>query len=286
MAIQIPNLLQNTKLSKKKTKLFRKLKLNVFPAVGRSKGKIVTHHKGGANRTFLIRHNQKKIANSYMEFLVLKLVYDANRTSKLALICNSFGICQFIIAPENIKIGSIIHYSNSIFSKEMSILPGSNCTLNIIPTGSLIHNIEKIPGQGGVYARSAGCFGKLMIRKRFFQKYYAGIILPSKKLVYLSTQCTASVGSVSNTLHKFKNVKKAGKNRNFGKRPTVRGVAMNPIDHPHGGGEGKSATSALPKTPWGYPAKWKKTIKVKKIQKIKTFISKINKFGVSLKNKY
>jgi len=236
-------------------------------------------------RTFLIRHNQGRIGASFMEFIVLQVVYDPNRTASLALICNGFGICQFILAPENIKVGSTIYYSNSIFTREMVFVSGSNCTLHTIPTGSLIYNIEKVPGHGGVYARSAGCSAKLMIKKRLFAKYYAGILLPSKKLIYLSAHCVASVGVVSNGSHKFIHLRKAGTNRNFGKRPTVRGVAMNPIDHPHGGGEGKSSTGSSPKTPWGRLAKWKKTIKQKKIQKLKVFISKMNKLGISLKTK-
>jgi len=220
-----------------------------------------------------------------MEFIVLQIIYDPNRTASLALICNGFGICQFIIAPENIKVGSTVYYSNSIFTKEMTLVSGSNCTLHTIPTGSLIYNIEKIPGHGGIYARSAGCSAKLMIKKRVLSNYYAGIILPSKKLIYLPTHCVASLGIVSNPLYKFKSILKAGRNRNAGKRPKVRGVAMNPIDHPHGGGEGKSSTNASPKTLWGRLAKWKKTIKKTKIQKDKIFISKINKLGVSLKTK-
>jgi large subunit ribosomal protein L2 len=267
-------------------KLFRKLKFTIKQKAGRcaNRGTIVTRHKGSSlHRPFIINYTKSKIATTYTEFVVVNLRYDASRSALLALIVNSLGVYQYILAPSDIVPGSKLYYSNSIFSPKMALSPGTNSSLRNIPTGTKIYNIESVPGQGGIYARSAGCFAKLMIKKQILGKQYAGLILPSKKLIYLPLMCHAFLGRVSNSTNKLKILRKAGVSRNCGIRPTVRGVAMNPIDHPHGGGEGKSSTSALPKTPWGKQAKWKKTTLNYKRLKYKILISKMNRFSISLR---
>jgi large subunit ribosomal protein L2 len=264
----------------------KKFKIIKKSTGGRSNsGKIVTRHRGAGIRRFYIAYNRSRLAVMYSEFVVVRFIYDALRDSKLALIANNQGVCQLILAPEGVQLGSLLYYSNTFFSRDMSFAPGTNGPLYNLPTGSRIYNVENKPGQGGVYARAAGCYAKLLIKKQLEGQRLAGIQLPSKKIIYVLSTCHAFLGRVSNFRHKFKILGKAGTKRNFGIRPTVRGVAMNPIDHPHGGGEGKKATPALPRTPWGKPAKWKKTTNKIKRQKYNIFISRINNLATSVLTK-
>ncbi len=186
---------------------------------------------------------------------VASLEYDPNRTAWIALIFYKDGDKRFIVAPEGLKVGDQVLSSN-----KADIKPGNNLQISFVPVGTFIHNIEVEPGKGGRLARSAGSYGQLMAK----EGDYAQIRMPSGEIRLVHVNCRASIGQVSNLEHENVKIGKAGRSRWMGIRPTVRGVAKNPVDHPMGGGEGKSSGGRHPTTPWGKPTKGYKTRKNKR----------------------
>ena len=186
---------------------------------------------------------------------VASIEYDPNRTAWIALINFADGDKRFIIAAEGLKVGDKVVSSNSA-----DIKPGNNLQIFNIPVGTFIHNIEVEPGKGGKLARSAGGYGQLMAK----ETDYAQVRMPSGEIRLVHINCRASIGQVSNLEHENVTIGKAGRSRWMGIRPTVRGVAKNPVDHPMGGGEGKSSGGRHPTTPWGKPTKGYKTRKNKR----------------------
>ncbi|WP_035589677.1 50S ribosomal protein L2 [Hippea jasoniae] len=182
--------------------------------------------------------------------VVKAIEYDPNRSARIALIAYRDGEKRYIIAPVGLNVGDVIEAGDNVEIKVGNALPIKN-----IPVGTIIHNIELKPGGGGQLARSAGSMAQIMAK----EGNYAHIKLPSGEMRLIHVNCYATVGQVGNTEHSNINWGKAGRMRHRGFRPQVRGVAMNPIDHPHGGGEGKTGTGGTPVTPWGVPTKGYKT---------------------------
>ena len=214
-----------------------------------SYGKITVRHRGGGNkvkyRIIDFRRNDTEAAK------VIGIEYDPNRTAYIALLENESGKKSYIIAPVGLKDGDVV-YSGA----EADIKPGNTLPLANIPTGTFIHNIELHPGKGGQLVRSAGSAAQLISK----ENDQALIRLPSGEVRIVALNCKATIGQVGNIEHDTVKVGKAGKTRHKGIRPTVRGSVMNPCDHPHGGGEGKSPIGhANPMTPWGKPALGLKT---------------------------
>jgi large subunit ribosomal protein L2 len=186
--------------------------------------------------------------------IVKSIEYDPNRSARIALIVYTDGIKNYIIAPDKMKVRDMIECG-----KEASIKPGHRLALQDIPEGWQICNIETTPQKGGRLVRSAGTFATLMVKG----EKYAQVKLPSGEVRLFALDCMATIGQVSNPEFKYISIGKAGRNRNLGRRPSVRGMAMNPVDHPHGGGEGRSK-GHLSQTPWGKPTKGYKTRKKNK----------------------
>lgn len=196
--------------------------------------------------------------------IVRRIEYDPNRTAYIALICYKNGILSYIISIEGLNIGDeIINYSKKKKKEEINLSKGNKLYLHQIPEGSIISNIELIEGNGAQLCRSAGSCGVLLNRYNYIGGIflYSLIRLSSGVEYLISNNCTAVIGSVSNNQYFLKELTKAGTSRNKGKKPTVRGVAMNPIDHPHGGGEGKKGSNVIAKSPWGKKSKGIKTRK-------------------------
>ncbi|TAN56236.1 MAG: 50S ribosomal protein L2 [Magnetospirillum sp.] len=181
---------------------------------------------------------------------VERLEYDPNRTAFIALIKYEDGTLSYILAPQRLGVGDVV-----VSGERADIKPGNCMPLKNMPVGTIVHNIEMKPGKGGQMARSAGTYAQLVGK----DAGQAQIKLMSGELRLLSSECVATVGAVSNPDQKNISIGKAGRSRWLGKRPHVRGVAMNPIDHPHGGGEGRTSGGRHPVTPWGKPTKGKKT---------------------------
>lgn len=220
-----------------------------------NKGRITVRHKGGGHKK-LYRIIDFKRSYLYVTGTVKRFEYDPNRSALLALISYRTGILSYIIAPEDLSVGDTI-----ISGFNVKIKVGNALMLQEIPLGTKIHNIEMQPGKGGQLARSAGTFGTILKK---FSNNYVLVQLSSGKKCFLPSTCFATIGSVSNAKHNFINYGKAGAKRHLGIRPTVRGVAMNPVDHPHGGGEGKSKGGRPSVTPWGFITKGRKTRSKKK----------------------
>jgi large subunit ribosomal protein L2 len=228
----------------------RKLIAKLSKSGGRNNyGRITVRHTGGGHK----RHYRM------VDFLrdkrdipakVASVEYDPNRTAYIALLNYADGEKRYILAPLGLNVGD-----NVSASEKADIKPGNNLSLAAIPVGTLIHNIEVEPGKGGRLARSAGGYAQLMAK----EGEYCQIKMPSGEMRLLHSRCRASIGQISNTDHENITIGKAGRVRWMGIRPTVRGVAMNPIDHPHGGGEGKTSGGGHPRTPWGQPTKGYKT---------------------------
>ncbi len=215
-----------------------------------SYGRITVRHRGGGNRKKyrLIDFKRRKAG---VPATVLGLEYDPNRSAFIALIQYEDGEKSYIIAPNGLKTGDTV-----ISGPEADIKPGNALPLANIPTGTFIHNVELYPGKGAQLARAAGNMAQLMAKENGM----ALLRLPSGELRNVSVNCMASIGQVSNIDHENVKIGKAGRKRNMGWRPTVRGSVMNPNDHPHGGGEGKSPVGRPgPVTPWGKPAMGYKT---------------------------
>ncbi|MFA6171066.1 MAG: 50S ribosomal protein L2 [Patescibacteria group bacterium] len=211
-----------------------------------SQGKITIRHRGGGARRF-IRIVDFKRDKFEVPARVASIEYDPNRGARLALLHYRDGEKRYIIAPVGMNVGDTVVSSK----KEAPVKPGNTMPLEFIPAGVFVHNVELEPGQGGKLARGAGNAISVMgIEGKFAQ-----LRMPSKEIRLVKKECLSTIGQVSNP--EFKNISygKAGRKRNLGIRPTVRGTAMNPVDHPHGGGEGKQSIGLKhPKTPWGKPA--------------------------------
>ena len=217
-----------------------------------SYGRITVRHQGGGNRQ-KYRIIDFKRAKQDMPATVQSLEYDPNRSSFIALVKYEDGEKAYIIAPHKLKVGDVI-----VNGAAADIKPGNTLPISSIPVGTFIYNIELHPGRGGQLVRSAGTMAQLMAK----EGEYAQVRLPSGEVRLISVRCIASIGQASNIDHENVNVGKAGRTRHRGIRPTVRGSVMNPNDHPHGGGEGKSPIGRPgPVTPWGKPALGYKTLK-------------------------
>lgn len=234
-----------------RTKPERSLVTKLRSRAGRnSRGKITVRHRGGGHkrryRIIDFRRDKVGIAGR-----VDSIEYDPNRSARIALIVYSDGEKRYIIAPVGLNVGDEINSG-----PEAEIRPGNALPIRNIPLGTLIHNIELYPGRGGQLVRSAGNSAQLMAKEGTM----AQVRLPSGEVRYIDVNCVATVGQVSNPDHGNITVGKAGRKRWMGKRPSVRGVAMDPSSHPHGGGEGRSPVGMPgPKTPWGKPALGKRT---------------------------
>lgn len=221
-------------------------------------GHITSWNRGGGHkqRYRLVDFRRSKID---MYATVQRLEYDPNRSAFIALIRYEDGEHSYILAPQRLKEGDQV-----IAGERVDIKPGNALPLKNIPVGTIIHNIESKVGKGGQFARSAGAYAQIAGRD-------AGntiLKLSSGEVRLVKGECMATIGAVSNPDHQNRSIGKAGRNRWLGKRPCVRGVAMNPIDHPHGGGEGRTSGGRHPVTPWGIPTKGKKTRKNKRTTKL------------------
>ncbi len=212
-------------------------------------GRITARRMGGGHkRTYRIIDFKRTKFD--MPATVERLEYDPNRTGFIALVKYEDGTLSYILAPQRLKAGDVV-----ISGEKVDVKPGNAMPLKNIPVGTIIHNVELKAGKGGQLARSAGTYLQLVGR----DQGYAQLKLPSGELRMVRGECMATIGAVSNPDKSNVVISKAGRNRWLGKRPSVRGVAMNPIDHPHGGGEGRTSGGRHPVTPWGKPTKGKKT---------------------------
>ena len=216
-----------------------------------NKGRITMRRRGGGHkqRYRVIDFKRKKLS---VPSRVAAIEYDPNRSARIALLFYADGEKRYILAPNDLKVGDAV-----VAGPEADIKPGNALPLDRIPLGSMVHNIELVPGRGGQMARSAGAYAQLMAKDGDM----ATLKLPSGETRMVRRECYATVGQVGNLDHENVVWGKAGKTRWMGRRPKVRGVAMNPIDHPLGGGEGKSSGGRHPVTPWGKPTKGYKTRK-------------------------
>ncbi len=222
-----------------------------------NRGRMTVRRRGGGHkrRYRKIDFKRNKIG---VPADVAAIEYDPNRSAFIALLHYADGEKSYILAPQKLKVGDTI-----VARSDADIKPGNTLRLRQMPVGTVVHNVELRPGKGGQIARSAGCWAQLMAK----EGRYGLMKLPSGELRRILLECRATVGSVSNPEHENRSLGKAGRSRWLGKRPSVRGVAMNPVDHPHGGGEGRTAGGRHPVTPWGKPTKGKKTRKNKRTNK-------------------
>jgi large subunit ribosomal protein L2 len=223
---------------------------------GRSKGRITVRHQGGGHKQ-KYRFIDFRMEKMNIPARVQSIEYDPNRSCFIALLAYKDGEKRYILAPQELKAGDEI-----IISEKSALKPGNRMPLKNIPVGIFVYNIELIPGQGAKIVRSAGNSAQVMA----IDGGHVHLTLPSGEVRMVPENCMASIGSLSNPEHKFENLGKAGRMRWIGVRPTVRGSAMNPCDHPHGGGEGRAPIGLRkgPKTPWGKQAYGVKTRKRKK----------------------
>ena len=230
-----------------------------------SYGRITVRHQGGGNRQ-KYRIIDFKRQKEDMPATVVGIEYDPNRSANIALIKYEDGTLSYILAPIGLKDGDTV-----MSGVNADIKPGNCLKLENIPVGTMVHNIEINPGQGGKLVRAAGQEAQLMAKEGKF----ANLRLPSGEMRLVMLNCRATIGTIGNSEHENIKLGKAGKTRHLGKRPEVRGSAMNPVDHPHGGGEGKAPIGhAGPMTPWGKPALGYKTRKNSRTDK---FIAKRRK---------
>jgi large subunit ribosomal protein L2 len=214
-----------------------------------NRGLISVRHQGGGHkqRYRIIDFRRDKIG---IPAKVETIEYDPNRSANIALLCYRDGERRYILAPDGLQVGGTV-----ISAPDADIVAGNALPLRAIPLGTQVHNIELRPNKGGQMVRSAGGSAQLLAR----EGSYAQLRLPSGEVRRVHVECYATIGQVGNLDHENVTVGKAGRNRWAGKRPTVRGVVMNPVDHPHGGGEGRTSGGRHPVTPWGVPTKGKKT---------------------------
>jgi large subunit ribosomal protein L2 len=212
-------------------------------------GRITSRRRGGGHKRSyrIIDFKRQKFD---VEATIERLEYDPNRTAFIALIKYDDGEISYILAPQRLGVGDKV-----VSSQKADAKPGNAMPLASIPVGTIIHNIELKPGKGGQIARSAGCYAQLVGR----DQGYALVRLQSGEQRRILATCLATVGAVSNPDNMNTNEGKAGRGRWLGRRPSVRGVAMNPVDHPHGGGEGRTSGGRHPVSPWGKPTKGKRT---------------------------
>ncbi len=220
-------------------------------------GRITCRHRGGGHKRAYRVIDFKR--NKYgVPAKVASIEYDPNRSARIALLTYTDGEKRYILAPDGLEVGQ-----NVLSSAKADIQVGNSLPLANMPLGTIIHNIEMKPGKGGQLARSAGSSAQLMAK----EGKYALLRLPSGELRKVPVLCRATVGVVGNLDHSQVNLGKAGRKRWLGIRPTVRGVVMNPVDHPHGGGEGRTSGGRHPVSPWGTPTKGYKTRKASKSTK-------------------
>jgi len=217
-------------------------------------GRITCRHRGGGHKRHY-RIIDFKRDKTGIPAKVASIEYDPNRSSRIALLHYADGEKRYILAPHNLNIGDEI-----MSGPEADIKPGNSIPLSNIPLGTHIHNIELHLGKGGQIVRSAGTFAQLMAK----EDRYAMIKLPSGEVRMVLLKCRATIGQVGNVIHENISLGKAGRKRWLGRRPKVRGVAMNPVDHPMGGGEGRSSGGRHPCSPWGMPTKGYRTRKTRK----------------------
>ncbi|MDR1085721.1 MAG: 50S ribosomal protein L2 [Deltaproteobacteria bacterium] len=217
-------------------------------------GRITVRFRGGGHKRLyrLIDFKRDKLE---VPAKVASIEYDPNRGARIALLHYKDGEKRYILAPQNLKVGAQV-----VSSDKADIVPGNCLSLKAIPLGSVVHNVELKPGKGGQLARGAGNYAQLMAR----EGTYALLKLPSGEMRKVLAVCRATVGQVGNSDHNSISLGKAGRTRYLGHRPHVRGVAMNPVDHPLGGGEGRSSGGRHPVSPWGMPTKGYKTRKKSK----------------------
>lgn len=241
-------------LTKKKPE--KSLLVNLKKSGGRNAQGVITvrHRGGGAKRKYRIidfKRNKEGVPGK-----VVSIEYDPNRTANIALIHYVDGDKRYVLAPEGLKIGAMIQSG-----PEADIVVGNALKLKDIPVGTTIHNVELKPGKGGQLVRTAGAEAQLMGKEGNF----AQLRLPSGEFRLIHLECMASIGQVGNLSHELVTIGKAGRSRHMGKKPHVRGSAMNPVDHPHGGGEGRAPIGRpSPMTPWGKPSHGLKTRKKNK----------------------
>ncbi|MFO1418787.1 MAG: 50S ribosomal protein L2 [Methylotetracoccus sp.] len=223
-----------------------------------NQGRVTARHKGGGHKQHyrLVDFKRDKLG---VPGVVERLEYDPNRTAHIALVLYRDGERRYIIAPKGVSAGQ------EVVSAEFApIRPGNCLPIRNIPVGTLIHCIEGKPGKGAQYARSAGASVQLVAK----EGAYATIRLRSSEMRKVLADCRATIGEVSNSEHNLASLGKAGASRWRGVRPTVRGVAMNPVDHPHGGGEGRTSGGRHPVSPWGIPTKGYKTRNSKRTDRL------------------
>ena len=229
---------------------YKPLTENLHRSGGRNNhGELTSWWRGGGHRrlyrTIDFRRDKKDIPGK-----VSTIEYDPNRSARIALVTYADGEKRYILQPLGVKVGDTIVSGDAV-----DILPGNAMRLKNIPLGTQIHNVELRPGKGGQIARSAGSSVQLVAR----EGEYASVRMPSGEIRKVNIECMATIGQVGNLDHENVSIGKAGRSRWLGKRPHVRGVAMNPVDHPLGGGEGKTSGGRHPVTPWGQPTKGFKT---------------------------
>jgi len=222
-----------------------------------NRGRVTVRHRGGGHkrryRIIDFKRDKRGVAT------VKSIEYDPNRTARIALVLFEDGTKRYIVAPDTVVVGDIVQSGGSA-----PVNTGNSRPLGTLPTGTLVHNIESTPGKGGQIAKSAGAVAQVMAH----ESGYTLVRLPSGEMRRLLSDCSATVGQVSNLDHKNQKLGKAGRNRHRGRRPTVRGSVMSPAAHPHGGGEGRSGIGMPgPKTPWGKPALGKRTRRNKSTNK-------------------
>jgi len=214
-----------------------------------NKGRITCRHRGGGHkRRYRIidwKRDKREIPAK-----VIAIQYDPNRTARIALLQYTDGERRYILCPNNVKVGDQL-----MAGEHVDIKPGNALPLHNIPDGTWVHNVELKIGKGGQIIRSAGSYAQLLSK----EAGYALLKMPSGEMRRVNERCYATVGQVGNTDHQNIKIGKAGRKRWLGRRPKVRGVAMNPVDHPHGGGEGRTSGGRHPVTPWGVPTKGYKT---------------------------
>ena len=221
-------------------------------------GHITVRHKGGGTRK-RYRLIDFKRGKDAIPAKVATIEYDPNRSARIALLHYRDGEKRYILAPLGLQVGDVIESGPSADIKLGNALPIKN-----IPVGTVIHNVELRPGQGGRLVRSAGAGAQLMAKEGI----YSQVRMPSGEVRMIHVDCRATIGQLGNVDHENQIIGKAGRVRHMGKRPTVRGVAMNPVDHPHGGGEARSTSGRPPTTPWGQMTMGKKTRRNKRTAKM------------------
>lgn len=217
-------------------------------------GRITCRHKGGGQKQAyrIIDFKREKFG---IPATVKTIEYDPNRNVRISLVFYADGEKRYILTPDGLSVGDVI-----VSGPDAQVQTGNALPLELIPLGTLIHNIEMEPGRGGILVRAAGNSAQLMAK----EGNYVTIKLPSSEMRMVRKECLATIGVLGNSEYKNLKIGKAGRKRHMGIKPTVRGVTMNPCDHPHGGGEGKTGPGGNPKTPWGKPALGQKTRNKKK----------------------